>query len=166
MQLVTFTAFWLRRIAGALYATLPDRRVNAAVLLGLAWKKPRSGFTRHFRSLTCFVRSFSFCCLLDRKTVRCLFWVPPLTCRIWSNKDCPNHCFLQHSVAHEPSFDLSHSMKQSRAEPVLDIPLAYAGGLSCCFCCLLDRKMLRGAPLRGAYAETCRTQHHKSKPTI
>ena len=39
MQPVTFTAFWLRRIAGALYATLPDRRVNAAVLLGLAWKK-------------------------------------------------------------------------------------------------------------------------------
>ena len=32
-------AFWLRRIAGALYATLPDRRANAAVLLGLVWKK-------------------------------------------------------------------------------------------------------------------------------
>ena len=35
-----FTVFWLRRVAGALYATLPDRRGNATVLLGLAWKKP------------------------------------------------------------------------------------------------------------------------------
>ena len=38
-QFRALAAFWLRRIAGALYATLPDRRANAAVLLGLAWKK-------------------------------------------------------------------------------------------------------------------------------
>ena len=40
--------FWLRRIVGALYATPPERRAKAAVLLGLAWKK----LTLQFRAAT------------------------------------------------------------------------------------------------------------------
>ena len=44
----TLVTSWLRRIAGALYATPPDRRVKAAVLLGLAWKKPTLRFRAAF----------------------------------------------------------------------------------------------------------------------
>ena len=57
-QFRALAAFWLRRIAGALYATLPDRRANAAVLLGLAWKKPPLWLHAAFVVPFCFVGSF------------------------------------------------------------------------------------------------------------